>query len=881
MRSIGIALLALAWMTPAASAQTLAEARQRLQRGNYAEARELFEKLAKSGKDAVAAAVGLSRAWRSEGEYDKAQAVLVAAVKAHPAEGHLWAELADLHYLRGRWDEALEAARHALQDQPDGFLAKWVLARLYRDQGDLDRAGKELVWFIRQYSGRDITDPEKLLLIGQAACERARWDRRLSDQFQFVLTEIYSDVAKKHKDLWQAPYLSGMLYLEKYSQARAAKAFTQALKVNPRSAEVLAARCAAALQRLDLKDAEQFADQALAINPRLVDALCVRADLALASGDAAEGLKYLARARAVNPRAEPTLARVAACLYLEHKDADFAALVHEVEKHNAKAGVFYHELADGLDQRKRYEEAEKFYRLSIKLQPRLVGSRSSLGLLYMRLGREEEARKLLDPAFKDDPFNVRVFNTLQVLDHLMSYDTLKTPHFHVRYDAKNDAVLARFIAKYLEDIYAELADQFQYRPDGPFLIEVFNKHEMFSGRVIALPDLHTIGASTGKMVAMVSPRDKSKVIGKPFNWNRVLRHELVHVFNLEQTHFQVPHWFTEGLAVHAEKLPMPPIWSRLLLDRVPKGELMNLDNIHLGFMRPRSPDEWQMAYLQSYLYVEYLKKAYGAKAVGGLLAAYRDGLDTAAALAKVCKVSKAAFEKGYRAHLEAVVKNLAGRRAVKRLSFEELKAAHKKDPADAEVAAQLAERYLLLGDRAEARNLADAALASKKGHPLASYVKARLLQAGGEGEAALALLEGVDRKTPEVKVLRLLGKLLFDAKKFSEAAKTFEQGRAAEPYENAWLVQLAKAYTQSGAKDKLIETLKLLAPTDADNLDTRRELAQRLLKAGRFAEAEQYAWQALEIDVLDREAQEALQSALEAQKKDAELKELRKVLGQR
>ena len=38
----------------------------------------------------------------------------------------------------------------------------------------------------------------------------------------------------------------------------------------------------------------------------------------------------------------------------------------------------------------------------------------------------------------------------------------------------------------------------------------------------------------------------------------MIRHELVHIFNLEQTKFQVPHWFTEGLAVRYEGPNIPP-----------------------------------------------------------------------------------------------------------------------------------------------------------------------------------------------------------------------------------------------------------------------------------------------------------------------------------
>src|SRR5262249_28081043 len=155
------------------------------------------------------------------------------------------------------------------------------------------------------------------------------------------------------------------------------------------------------------------------------------------------------------------------------------------------------------------------------------------------------------------------------------------------------------------------------------------------------------GACTGRMFAMVSPngtRDGRQLA--PFNWARVLRHEMVHIFNLEQTHFLVPHWFTEGLAVTNEGFPRPQVWNTLLVKRVPAGELMNLDNIDLGFMRPRSPEDWSMAYCQAQLYVEYLRLKFGDKVVGELLAAYAGGLDTSAALDKVCKVDKATIEKG-------------------------------------------------------------------------------------------------------------------------------------------------------------------------------------------------------------------------------------------
>ncbi len=870
-------------VSSAAEGPTLQSARQRWLKGNYEEARSEYEKLTAEPKHKTAAIIGLSRTWQSQGHYDKALTLIDAALLEQTKSADLHARRAELLHLHGRWADAEKAADKALTLSPNHFLARWTRAQVYRDRGDFKKADAEFRWFVRTYSERsdkddDIKDPDELLLVGLAGSENARW-HSLFDQFEVILNDVYRDALKSNKDFWPAEYQAGMLLLEKYNRGEALDAFDKALKINPRAAEALAGKGSSALQRYEIKDAEQFAERALKINPHLPEALRLKADVFLAGGDSTAALAELEKARKVNPRDEQTLGRIAACLFLQHKAAEVTALAAEVARHNPRAGVFYFELAERLDERRQYDAAEKYYKKATELHPLLPWPRSGLGQLYMRLGREKDARDILTKAFEADSFNVRVSNTLKVLRHLDKYETLKTDHFELRFDPKNDRVLARYLARYLEEVYSDLAELFQYRPAGPVLVEVFNNHEMFSGRVISLPDLHTIGACTGKMVAMVSPHDRSKVIAKPFNWARVMRHELVHIFNLEQTHYQVPHWLTEGLAVINEGYPRPQAWNHLLQQRVPAGELMNLDNIHLGFIRPRSPLDWHMAYCQSQLYVEYLKAQYGAQTVGEFLKAYRDGLDTTAAITKVCKVDKAAFEKGYRAYLDGIVKGLKSKPAAKPMEMSKLSEAHQKDPEDVEVAAQLAEQYLLRRRNTEARKLVDMVLGKKKTHPLASYVKARLLLTAGDEEEALKLLKAaVDAKAPEPKVLQLLGKLYYEGKKFEEAAEIFELGRKAEPYESKWLTELLRVYTQSGNEARQIQVLKELVPADADDLDLRKRLARLLLAAGRHAEAERYARQALEIDVLDKDAQTSLLKALAEQKKDAEVEQLKKLL---
>src|SRR5260370_30702580 len=102
---------------------------------------------------------------------------------------------------------------------------------------------------------------------------------------------------------------------------------------------------------------------------------------------------------------------------------------------------------------------------------------------------------------------------------------------------------------------------------------------MVAGGVPALPAVHTIGACTGRMVAMDSPYADG--VRKPFNWARVIRHEMVHVFNLEQTNFLTPHWLTEGLAVNNDGFPRPPTWNQLLQERAPAGPALTPDTLAL------------------------------------------------------------------------------------------------------------------------------------------------------------------------------------------------------------------------------------------------------------------------------------------------------------
>jgi tetratricopeptide (TPR) repeat protein len=868
------------------SAASLDDARLRWLKGNYEEAQEQYEALLKDRKLQGPATIGLSRALQSQGQYDKALAVVDRAIKDLPKDADLHARRAELLHLRGRWDEADRAVKAALAANDKNLLGHWVRAQLHRDRGEIKQAEEEVKVVVRIYSEvvdtpNEIKDSDSLVIVGLASAENARWNS-IADEFQVILEDLYGDAVKKEKTYWPAELQAGLLLLEKYNRGEALDAFDKALAINPNAVEALTAKGAAALMRFEFKDAERFAERALKINPWLPEALRLRADVYLGTGDTASAKKELERARKISPRDERTLGRLAACAQLTGDAKTLAALASEVEKFDTKPALFWYELGERLEERRRYDLAEKHYKLAAKLRPHMPGPLNSLGMLYMRLGKEKEAALLLEKGFQADRFNVRVKNMRTVLRHLEKYKPLRTKHFLLVHDPKSDPVLARYMADYLEQIYEELAKKFAYRPEGPILVEVFRTHEMFSGRTVALPDLHTIGACTGKVITMVSPNEKNskgKPVRKPFNWSRVIRHEIVHIFNLAQTHYLVPHWFTEGLATGNEGFPRPPTWNRMLVERYQADKLLDLGTIDLGFIRPRDPLEWQQAYLQAQLYVEYIEKKYGVESIGKLLAAFAKGRSAVEALKEVCKVDRADFEKGYRDYLGQVVKKVRGGKAApKRRTVDELRAALKKDDSDPDANAELALR-LLNTKRAEARKLAEKALEKKSNHPLALYVLAMLARRAADTKQEKSLLEKAhDPKNPDPLVLKALGKIYYDAGDFARAADLFEIGRKLDPNDRDWLQELARVYAQTKERDRQISVLIDRVPTDADDLDRRVRLARLLVEAGKHKEAEKYARQALEIDVTSKEARELLFQSLRVLKKTDELERVRKLL---
>jgi tetratricopeptide (TPR) repeat protein len=869
----------------AAPAVDATAARSLLLHGRYEEARKAYERLA--ARDPVTAAIGIARTQAAVGARDEATKTLTVALEKRSPSAPLLAERAGLAFSRGDYAAAradVDAARAVAPDLP---AARWLTAELDRVNGQLEQADEGYHWFVRYYNAVQDTlrDPEVFRLIGLAAAEYARWNRN-SGQFHFLVNTLYPDALARDSTYWPAYLETARLFIEKYNLPEAAREVRSGLAINPRSAELHAARARIAFQQFDLDSARAAIDHALAIDPTQLEALRVRADVLMLTRGPRAAVATLERARTLDPADEETLGRLAAVYGAsdglgETPTSRMGGVVAEATKRNPHCGVFYAALAASLDLMRKYPHAARYYGEARQRMPQLVAVPGQLGLVQMRLGDEAEAKKSLDEAFEVDPFNVRVKNSLDVLDVLAGYGRIETAHFVLRFDPVRDSLLARYASRWLEDeVYPEITKRLAYAPREKSLIEIFSSakggsgHQWFSTRMVGLPFIGTVGACAGKMVAITSPND-----GRTrFNWARVLKHEFVHIVNLQQTDFNIPHWYTEGLAVRNEGPGRPQSWDRVLAQRAAADSLFDLDTIDLGFARPNSGDDWTLAYYQAELCARYMADTYGPDAPNRMIAAYADNLDTRAALERCFKVTRETFDKGYRAYMK---KQAAAAGPVRppakpaptppAMTLTDLKLASDRTPGDVELRARLARAYL---ERGMTDNALETGLEALKLDPhradVAETVARAYASQGKQDEAIATLSATIDRATASLDALALLANLALEAKRYPAAESLAKLGAERYPLDADWLAGLAVVYRETGQKAKLAEVLERSTLEDSDDAKIRMELARLAEEQKNPAAAGRWALEAIRIDVTDPDAHAIRARSLTAEKHPAD-----------
>lgn len=836
--------------TVAAASDDLQAARQLLLRGRYEEATEKFNGLTTS----IPRLLGQAACKIQQGEPRVALRMLEAfAAGSDQLDAEVWAQIGQLYFDFGEYEQAKRHIAQSLATDPNQPHALYVRAELLRTGGQIEQAAA-IYENLSQLSAKDL-DIDQALWIGLSKATHGRWSRD-AQVFDRLVNEFYPKLLQQEPHYWPAHLQIGKLFLEKYNEPEALRAFHAALAINPRSADVHLALGLVALEAFDFEAADKHLTTATKMNASHPGVLRAQVDLALHNQQLELAHALLEQAKRVSASDERTLGRQFAVylrrdLPVQSQQSRAAQLAKKIESRNPHCGEFYAAAAEAFEAMRIYPLAAKYFQRAIERLPKLQSERGKLGLVQMRLGEEAAARATLEEAFRADPFNVRVKNTLEVLDLLNRYAVIETEHFIIRFDRGQDQLLAEYASRYLEEIvYPDIVDSLGYRPQDKTLLEIFNRadgtsgHGWFSARMVGLPFIGTVGACAGKMFALTSPAD-----GKSYNWARVLRHEFVHVVNLQQTNFQIPHWFTEALAVRHEDVGYPVEWDMILAKHVDSNQLFNLTNINHGFTRPGSSERWTLAYYQAYLYADYIVQRRSEAALANLIDQYAQGASTPVALQAVVGTSVEEFEAGYREFLSARVSAFIGKRT-NRKSAEDWEKEVAESESDDVALAHLAQVRLKAGRLREARRLAEKSLATNKSNSLANGVMAQLLfSAGDDGRAWRFVEQGLHVGEPAPSLLQVAAHRALDEKKFERAKQYFRRGKQLQPQQPSWTRGLARVYLARGDEAQLVAVLQELADRDPDQITMARKLSQLTLRLGDFRSAEKWANRVIQVDV--------------------------------
>ena len=174
---------------------------------------------------------------------------------------------------------------------------------------------------------------------------------------------------------------------------------------------------------------------------------------------------------------------------------------------NPTRGDTYRTVAAHAARKYRFDEAVALGRRAVALEPTNMPAYADLGMNLLRLGAEAEARRMLDTAFRGDPYDLVTLNLLRVLDTLDGFETQKSGVATIRMDPDEAPVLGLYAGPLVARALAEMRGRYGIDPRGAVTIQIFPKHDDFAVRTAGLPGMEgALGASFGSVVTQDSPR---------------------------------------------------------------------------------------------------------------------------------------------------------------------------------------------------------------------------------------------------------------------------------------------------------------------------------------------------------------------------------------
>ncbi len=852
---------------------SLSDVRELLVAGDYEPAIEGFTRLLEDVRHGDKARVGLAEALTAVGRYDEAIETLSGKQTEASADAR-WL-LARLYRITGRYDDTLAQCRAAIEIDSAHASARLVLGETLELLGRRGEAVEAYKWFDRQLvqldelprDARWLTDTA-LGFYRYSVLTQTDVARRTQHVLHDMLQPAYARVDRTY---WPARIAAANLLHEKFNDAEedgSVSDYEAALKINPNLCEAHVGLGDVALSRWDFEEAERRAELALAVNAAHAPAIHLRASTLIMERRYRQALDEIDKALSINSDDLTALsirAAAGACLY------DRAILEKargRVAKVNPRCALLHKILGDAVGGIRQYPESEREYLVAMEYDPTDANVRTELGLMYMQWGKEDKAREALDGAWVLDPYNQKTKFTLELLDSLEGYARHETAHFIVRHDATRDPGLGEYVAAYLEEIYEDVVGDYEFPLSEKTIVEMFPTQRAFAVRITGKPWIHTVGACTGRVIAMASPR-KSTDLSGPYNYASVLKHEFTHTVTLAATQNRIPHWFTEGLAVFQEDAERGFFWCQLLAEAARRDELFTLESIDWGFIRPKKPTDRQMAYAQSEWMCEYIVERFGYESFNAMLRRFREGQTPRRVFVEQLGIEPSDFDAAF---AEWAKREIAGWgfESTPPEDVDELRRALQERPDDGTLIGRLARAEFDAEEWDEALKSARRALELDPkqvsaldvlANVLVRYAKQELMAPAREAylEEAVAVLDRLWVADPKgATAPRYLAEIALSRGEPERAREPRERRQRVCPRDPASWRGLGGLHLQAGNYDAALPQLLELARIDENDVGVHAQLGRIYKAKGRLTEAQHWYRQALYVNPFDVEVHDAL-----------------------
>jgi len=665
---------------------------------------------------------------------------------------------------------------------------------------------------------------------GPAVKAEAFW--RLGDFKQ--ANEMFREALQAQEEDPDVRVRWGYLFLETHNAGEAAKLFDEALKLDDTHTAAKLGKAGVFSRRFEGKARELMAE-VLEASPELFEAHVLMASMDLEennfeeAGESLDKALEIAEEQGVSPLEAYSLK--AAIDFLG--GASESEWVTKALERNPVYGSVYADPAHFYVITRRYREAADLYRKAVETDMELWSAHADLAVNLMREGKDEEAARHLELAFRGDPYSAKTVNTLRLLDSFKNFKTysnlderlpddpdqlaapIERPQVIVRLHEKESEVLRPYVVELAERSLETFAAKYQFKPERPVIVELYPDHDDFAVRTMGMPGVGLLGVTFGYLIAMDSPS------GRPpgsFHWGTTLWHEMAHVVTLESTNHLVPRWYSEGISVYEEWAADDSWGDRIspdVIKAIEEKKFLPVADLDKGFIRPSYPNQIQISYFQSGLVCKFIAEKWGFGKLVELLRGFGEGKSTADNVEAVLGMPSGDFDTQFSEYVQGetgeLVEQFGEWRKLMKQALEAARAKKWEDVIEPAAKARdaypqyveagnayavLSEAYLELDDKEAA--VEELLKYESIGGRNPSRIKklATLLGEMGRGDEAIEVLEGLLYIAPGDEELHgPLGQWLLDAGRDEEAAREFRSLLALGPVDPASAhFNLARAY---------------------------------------------------------------------------------------